>query len=70
MAQEHQEDARNARRVLVELRRAHAKVLAHRDSINRQNMSDAIRGIVDVQHAVEAIDRAILDEGDLFSKGQ
>jgi len=68
VAQEHIEELRKARSALVNARRNWAKVLA--GSYQRGKSDQAITEIANVQHAIDAIDRAIIDEGDLFTKGQ
>jgi hypothetical protein len=59
---------RNARKALVDSRRAWARVLA--GGYQRGTTEEAIKGIAEVHHAIDAIDRALLDEGDLIDKGQ
>ncbi|WGD55876.1 hypothetical protein QA641_19500 [Bradyrhizobium sp. CB1650] len=68
MADEHLQDMREARRALVEMRRNWAKAIA--GDYQRGKTEDAIKGIIEVQQAVEAIDRAIEDEGKLKSEGR
>ena len=68
MAQEHIEDLRKARTALVNVRRNWAKVLA--GPYQRGKSDQAIKDIVDVQRAIDVVDQAIIDEGDLFTKGQ
>jgi hypothetical protein len=68
MAQEHIEDLRKARTALVNVRRNWAKVLA--GTYERGKSDQAIKDIVDVQRAIDVVDQAIIDEGDLFTKGQ
>jgi hypothetical protein len=36
----------------------------------RGKTEETIKGITNVQHAIEAIDQALLDEGDMLNKGQ
>jgi hypothetical protein len=68
MSQEHINDLRKARRALIELRRNWARVLAQ-GSDQRGKIEEAIKGITDVQRAIEAINQAVLEEGDLIDKG-
>jgi hypothetical protein len=68
MAQEHIEDLRKARTALVNVRRNWAKELA--GPYHRGKSEQAIKHIVDVQRAIDVIDQAILDEGDLITRGQ
>ena len=68
MAQEHIEELRKARTGLVNARRSWAKVLA--GPYERGKSHEAIKDIVDVQRAIDVIDQAILDEGDLIAKGR
>jgi hypothetical protein len=66
MGQEHIAELQSARRTLVEARRAVAKDLA--GGYQRGKTEEAAKGITDVQRAVEAIDRALQDEGALTSR--
>jgi hypothetical protein len=63
MADNHIQDLREARRVLVKTRRDWAQAIAK--GYVRGKTEDAINAITETQEAIEAIDRAILDEGDL-----
>jgi hypothetical protein len=53
---------------LVNARRNWAKILA--GPYQRGKSDRVIKDIADVQHAIEAIDRAINDEGNRITKGQ
>jgi len=68
MTAEHVQDLRSARAALVKARRNWAKALA--GPYSRDKSDQAITDIVDVQNAIDAIDRAILDEGKLQSEGK
>jgi hypothetical protein len=68
MAQEHVEDLRLARAALVKARRNSAKILG--TPFHRGNTDRAIRDVIDLQHAIEAIDRAIVDEEKLIGEGK
>jgi hypothetical protein len=63
MADDHLQDLRDARRVLIKMRRDWAQAIAK--GYERGKTEDAIKGITEVQQAIEVIDDAILDEGDL-----
>jgi glutamine amidotransferase PdxT len=58
MAQEHIEELRKARSALVSERRSRAKALV----IPGARTSTALMSFIEVQQAIEAIDRAIKDE--------
>jgi hypothetical protein len=64
---EHIENLKSARRALINSRRAWAK--DHAGGYQREKTEEAIKGITDVQRAIEAIDHALQDEGDLASRG-
>jgi hypothetical protein len=68
MSQEHVNDLRKARSALVNSRRDWTRVLA--GGYQRGKTEEAIKAIVDIQHAIDAVDNAERDEGDLISKGQ
>jgi hypothetical protein len=59
MSQEHINDPRKARRALIELRRNWARVVVQ-GCDQRGSIEEAIKGITDVQHAIEAINQAVL----------
>ena len=67
MAQEHIEELRKARTALVNARRNWAKLLAGPYQPGKSEQT--IKEIVEVQRAIDVIDQAILDEGDLIARG-
>jgi hypothetical protein len=68
MADEHLQDLRSARRVLIKMRRNAVKDIAA--GYERGTTENAIKGLIDVQQAIEVIDAAEEDEGALKSRGQ
>ena len=60
MAEKRVEELTKARRALVDQRQSWAQVLAR--GYERGKTEDAIKGIIQVQNAIEAIDSAIDDE--------
>jgi hypothetical protein len=57
MADDDHEDLTNARKVLIEMRQSWAKAIAA--GYERGETESAIKGIIDVQQAIDVIDRAI-----------
>lgn len=57
MADDDHEDLMNARKVLIELRQSWAKAIAA--GYKRGETESAIKNILDVQQAIDVIDRAI-----------
>jgi hypothetical protein len=54
--EDNMEDLTNARRVLIEMRRNWIKTIAA--GYDRGKTEDAIKGLIDVQHAIDVIERA------------
>jgi hypothetical protein len=57
MADDDHEDLTNARKVLIEMRQSWAKAIAA--GYKRGETESAIKDIIDVQQAIDVIDRAI-----------
>jgi hypothetical protein len=68
VADEHLQDLKIARRVLIKMRRNAVKDIAV--GYERGTTENAIKGLIDVQQAIEVIDAAEQDEGAPKSRGQ
>jgi hypothetical protein len=64
MSEEHIDDLKKARETLVDLRRQWAKALV--GGYKRGDTETAIKGIVEVQQAIDAVDRALEEEDDVW----
>jgi hypothetical protein len=67
MADDDLQDLMNARRVLIEMRRNWIKTIAA--GYQRGTTEDAIKGLIDVHHAIDLIDTAE-DNEDAFDESE